>query len=245
MKVDSTVLVNSTHRENSGVYLDLAMGQPRRIIWSCELVTDFLGRILYHEEASSKVIVVCSTREHFLEQLAAAVHYGTTTPEGHGLITKAIGLLSRSQDVKLAFCETLEHLRAYIPVLDVASTKREGNTADESSQRPLLAVLNPLALHLPTTEFSAQGLSRTLAGAVEVTARQDVDLVLCECVDAMENANKEHGEALWNTEVPLLNGTARIGTEESTSRGHSVPMKKVAQRWFEFDDDRNIYRQQQ
>lgn len=228
--------------ETSGVYLDLAMSQPRRIIWSCELVTDFLGRILHREKVSSKVIVVCSTREHFLGQLAAAVHYGTTTPEGHELITKAIGLLSRSQNVKLAFCETLEHLRAYISALDIASTKQEDNTLGESSPRLLLAVLNPLALHLPTTEFSAQGLSRTLAAAVEVTARQKVDLVLCECVDVMENANDEHGEALWNTKVPLLNGTARIVAEENTSR---VPVKKVAQRWFEFDDDRNIYRQQQ
>lgn len=222
------------------------MGQPRRIIWSRKLVTDFLGRILYHEEASSKLIVVCSTREYFLGQLAAAVHHhGTTTPEGHELVTEAIGLLSRSQDVKLAFCETLEHLRAYISVLNVASTKRERNASDESSPRPLLAVLNPLALHLPTTEFSAQGLSRTLAAAVEVTARQEVDLVLCECINAMENANNEHGEASWNTEVLLLNGISRVVAEENIPRGPSVPVKKVAQRWFEFDDDRNIYRQQQ
>lgn len=221
------------------------MSQPRRTIWSCELVTDFLKQVLYHEDASSKVIVVCSTREYFLEQLAAAVRYGTTTPEGHELTTKAIGLLSRSKDVNLAFCETLEHFRAYISVLDVASIKRQETTSDESSERPLLAVLNPLALHLPTTEFSAQGLSRTLAATVEVTSREKMDLVLCECVDSMNSANCGDDEALWNTEVPLLNGTARIGTEENVSRGPSVPVKKVAQRWFEFNDERDIYRRQQ
>lgn len=208
-------------------------------------MTDFLKQVLCHEDVSSTVIVVCSTRERFREQLTAAVRYGTTPSEGHELITRAIGLLSRSHDVKLVFCETLEHLRAYISVLDVASIKRHKTTSDDSSQRPLLAVLNPLALHLPTTEFSAQGLSRTLAAAVEVTAGEKMNLVLCECLDSMNGANCGGDEAPWDREIPLLNGTARTGTEENVSRGPSVPVKKVAQRWFEFDDDRNVYRRQQ
>lgn len=222
------------------------MGQSRRIIWSCNLVTDFLDRILYHEETPSKIIVVCSTREHFLEQLAATTRSpadGMRAPEDHKLLTKAIGLLSQSRNIKLVFCATLEHLRAYMSVVDMTSSKRQDTTCipEKSSQQPLLAVLNFLALHQPTSEFSAQGLSRTLAAAAEVTARQEMDLVLCECVDAMDGAIHERGEASWHTEVPLLSRTTQIGGEENTSKGPSIRVRMVAERWFEFDDDsRNI-----
>lgn len=208
---------------------------PSRRIYSCDYVTDFLRRILYHNEAYLTTILVCSTREHFLEQLVAAIlspAEGNAASEGPQFLTKTIGLLSQSSKIKLVFCPSLENLRAYISVLSMASTKPQSN------RRPLLGVLNPLALHRSTSEFSAQGLSRTLAAAVEVTARQGVNLVLCECLDAMDGER----EPLWSVQVPLLNQTARIGADESTGRGGNVTVKRVVQRWFEFEEDnRMIY----
>lgn len=206
---------------------------PSRRIFSCDSVTDFLRQILYHNEAHSTTLLVCSTREHFLEQLVAAIRAadGNAASEGSQLLTKTIGLLSQSSKIKLVFCPTLENLRAYISVLSMANTESQ-----ESNLRPLLGVLNLLALHRSTSEFSAQGLSRTLAAAVEVTARQGVDLVLCECLDAADSTDGER-EALWSVQVPLLNQTARTGIEESTVRGGNVTVKRVAQRWFEFNED--------
>lgn len=198
-------------------------------------MTDFLRQILYHNEAHSSTLLVCSTRVHFLEQLVAAIRVadGNTASERSQLLTKTIGLLSQSSKIKLVFCPTLENLRAYISVLSMANTESQ-----ESNRRPLLGVLNLLTLHRSTSEFSAQGLSRTLAAAVEVTARQGVDLVLCECLDAdaAEGTDGER-EALWSVQVPLLNQTARTGIEESTGRGGNVTVKRVAQRWFEFNED--------
>ena len=207
--------------------------RPSRRIYSCGYVTEFLRQILYNNEAHSTTLLVCSTREHFLEQLVAAIlspAEGNAASEGPQFLTKTIGLLSQSSKIKLVFCPSLENLRAYISVLSMASTKPQSN------RRPLLGVLNPLALHRSTSEFSAQGLSRTLAAAVEVTAKQGVDLVLCECLDAMDGTDGGR-EALWSVQVPLLNQTARFGAEESTGRGGNVTVKRVAQRWFEFNED--------
>lgn len=209
--------------------------RPSRRIYSCGYVTEFLRQILYNNEAHSTTLLVCSTREHFLEQLVAAIRApaeGNAAPEGSLLLTtKTIGLLSQSSKIRLVFCPTLENLRAYISVLSMANTKPQ-----ESNRQPLLGVLNLLALHRSTSEFSAQGLSRTLAAAVEVTAKQGVDLVLCECLDAMDGTDGGR-EALWSVQVPLLNQTARFGAEESTGRGGNVTVKRVAQRWFEFNED--------
>ena len=213
------------------------MGLSRRI-YSCDYVTDFLRHILYHNEAHSTTLLVCSTREHFLEQLVAAIRApadGMAASEGPQLLTKTIALLSQSSKIKLVSCPTLENLRAYISVLRMANIKPQ-----ESNSRSLLGVLNLLALHRSTSEFSAQGLSRTLAAAVEVTARQGVNLVLCECLDATDGTDGERGEPLWSVQVPLLNQTARNGTEESTGRGGNVTAKKVAQRWVEFDEDNRM-----
>lgn len=118
---------------------------------------------------------------------------------------------------------------------ELTSTTEEG-----SMRRPpsLMAILDPLALHIPTSEFSAQGLSRTLAAAVEVADRGGMDLVLCECTRDVGDAVGS-GNMFWQTQVPLLNSSVRIGDESTSHRGGGVPVKRVVQRWFEFTNDTN------
>lgn len=108
------------------------------------------------------------------------------------------------------------------------------------SKRPVLAVLDLLALHIPTSEFSAQGLSRTLAMTVEVSARERMDLVLCECQNAVDPASRETGGRLWYEHVPILNGSVRMGGEDSSWGGRGVPVKRVAERWFQFNDNNRV-----
>ncbi|RAK99022.1 uncharacterized protein BO80DRAFT_495088 [Aspergillus ibericus CBS 121593] len=207
---------------------------PVRRIYFGDWVTDFLQHIL-NQDAPSTLLLVCSTRELFLEQLYAASHRQPgVAAERHQIFTKTIGLLSQSRRIKLAFCPTLEHLRAYLSVIQ--SPKSLQNVSDERRQtrRPLMAILDPLALHIPTSEFSAQGLSRTFAIAVEVASRAEMDLVLCECGNVADPADSGRGEVLWYTQVPLLNSSIRIG-EESTSFRRGVPVKRVMQRWFDFN----------
>lgn len=200
-------------------------------------VTEFLHHILYNN-ARPTILIVCSTRDRFLEQLYAAIHTQTDNqgrPESHELLTMSIGMLSKASRVRLAFCPTLEHLRAYISVLPVPSKM---GFDEMQRKRPLLTVLDLLALHIPTSEFSAQGLSRTFAATVEVAAHKGMDLALCECQNAIDPASRGYGGGLWDEHVPILNGSIRMGGEEGSWRGRGVPVRRIAERWFEFNASR-------
>ncbi|PWY65260.1 hypothetical protein BO94DRAFT_504897 [Aspergillus sclerotioniger CBS 115572] len=213
----------------------MARVSVRRIYFG-DWVTDFLQHIL-SQDAPSTLILVCSTRELFLEQLLAASYMQPTEAvKRHRILAKTIGLLSKSRRIKLIFCPTLEHLRAYLSVMKSPENIQNVSDKEGQTKRPLVAILNPLALHMSTSEFSAQGLSRTFALAVEVSSRAQMDLVLCECRDAADPADSGRGEVLWYTQVPLLNGSVRIG-EESTSFRRGVPVKRVVERWFDFNEN--------
>ncbi|PYI06379.1 hypothetical protein BO78DRAFT_397332 [Aspergillus sclerotiicarbonarius CBS 121057] len=213
----------------------MARDSVRRIYFG-DWVTDFLQHIL-NQDAPSTLLLVCSTRELFLEQLFAASHMQPgEAAERRQILTKTIGLLSKSRRIKLVFCPTLEHLRAYLSVIQSPGSLHNVSGDGGQTRRPLMAILDPLALHIPTSEFSAQGLSRTFAIAVEVSSQAEMDLVLCESRDATDPADSGQGEVLWYTQVPLLNSSVRIG-EESTSFRREVPVKRVMQRWFDFNEN--------
>ncbi|GES64860.1 hypothetical protein BO78DRAFT_397332 [Aspergillus terreus] len=184
-------------------------------------------------DASSTSLIICSTRDSFLDKTRAACVHLEDTVGSCQLFTKTIGLLSKSSRVKVAFCPTLEHLRAYLSSLRLTDRAFQDVAAEgERSSRPLVAILDPLALHVPTSEFSAQGLSRTFAAAVEATSGEATDLILCESRDVSNPTENSSGEALWYVDVPLLNSSVRMG-------GQNVPVKRIAQRWFEFKEYRN------
>ena len=205
-----------------------------RTVRFCDLATDLLHHILYND-ARPTILVVCSTRDRFLGQLYAAIRTQTDEPGSHQLLINSLGMLSKSSKIKLVFCPTLEHFRAYVSVLRVSSKM-------DSEERPVLVVLDLLALHVPTSEFSAQGLSRTLAMTVEVAAHEGMNLMLCECRNALDPDNRASGERLWYEHVPILNGSVRMGGEESGWGGRGVPVKRVAERWFEFNENIRVTR---
>jgi hypothetical protein len=118
-----------------------------------------------------------------------------------------------------------------------------------------LVLVNPLALHAPTSSFSAQGLSRTFAAAAETALRTGVQLHIVECEgrhvqaeehdeeDAdMENAREEiqphvQTQDPWEQEVSILNVSATrfgSGTNERAWAGRTVKVKRIAGRWFRF-----------
>jgi hypothetical protein len=102
----------------------------------------------------------------------------------------------------------------------------------------MLVILDMIALHVTTTEFSAQGLSRTFATSAESASRAKMDLMLCECTNAVDTMSADWGSKLWDTQVPLLNGSVRIRGEEGNWGGRGISIKQVAQRWFDFDEGR-------
>ena len=208
---------------------------PMRTIAHCDLLPDLLQQLL--ESNSETHLIVCATRPEFLVHLTAAIRSQRADPDtaaSHDLLTKTIGLLARSSKIRLAFCPTLESLRAYIAVLGATG---KGATDDEtrSHDRQLLCILDLVAIHVPTSEFSAQGLSRTLASAVEAAYNADMDLRLYECTNVLDPSSAVWGRKLWDMNVPLLNGSVRLRGDESTWGGRGVTVKRVAERWFEFD----------
>jgi hypothetical protein len=216
--------------------LSQAMG-PTCTIAHCDLVSDLLQQLL--EGNSDTHLIVCATRAEFLVQLTAAIRSRRTDPDtagSHDLLTKTIGLLARSSKIRLAFCPTLESLRAYLAIFEPAV---RAATEDESlsHDRQLLAVLDMVALHGTTSEFSAQGLSRTLASVVEASSRAGMNLRLYECVDALDPSSAARGRKLWDVDVPLLNGSVRMRSDQSTLGGRGVTVRRVAERWFEFDQN--------
>ena len=207
---------------------------PTRTVASCGLVTDLLQRLL--DSGADTRLIVCGTRTEFLVQLTAAIRSQRAESNAaprHDLLTKTIGLLANSSKTKLVFCPSLESLRAYLAVLrpqDEAISE-----AERKHRQYQLVILDMVALHRSTTEFSAQGLSRTLAAAVEAGWRTDMDLTLYECTNAVNPTSTEWGDRLWDTQIPLLNGSVRIRGETGAWGGRGVSVRQVAQRWFDFN----------
>ncbi|OKL58137.1 hypothetical protein UA08_06481 [Talaromyces atroroseus] len=232
-------------------------------------IADFVNTIL-HNTNGSTTLVVCSTREKFLEQLAAGVTanlhaHGNTNEHAEedgqsqlvgagaetvetqksalGLLSSTIATLANSRRVKLVFCSSLAQLRAYLSVFGLRSITTN-NTVDTRDQdavcgNAMIAILDLIAMHCLSTEFSAQGLSRTLALAVETAARTQSAIMLCECSDMVNVGNPDHGQRLWDLHVPLLNGgTIRVGNDHAPSArsGRHVSIRRVAQRWFKFEE---------
>ncbi|KAJ5690342.1 hypothetical protein N7462_004734 [Penicillium macrosclerotiorum] len=201
------------------------------------LVTDLLQQLL--DAARDTRLVVCGTRTEFLVQLSAAIrsqYAGHNPAPRHDLLTKTIGLLANSSRVQLTFCPSLETFRAYLAVLGPVDDVICGSEQCKI-RRPLLATLDLVALHATTTEFAAQGLSRTFAALVESASRAKMDVILYECTNAVNPTSTDWGAELWKKQVPLLNGSVRIRGEDGGNwGGRGVSVKQVAQRWFEFEE---------
>ncbi|KAH8705501.1 hypothetical protein BGW36DRAFT_285067 [Talaromyces proteolyticus] len=218
-------------------------------------VADLVDYLLY-DSSRPTTLIVCSTRAKFLEQLAASVSKRIRESQDQisseeplhsleanresiqsrppdPLLTKTIGILANSRSVRLVFCTSLEHLRAYLSSLGTGL--RKGSAGQDTARGTRIVVVDLVALHYMSTEFSAQGLLRTLALAVETAARITSSLVLCECEDAMVARNPNRGQRLWDLHVPIVSGTARL-----QDGVRQITVKQVAQRWFRFEGEDRI-----
>lgn len=219
------------------------MASQSPIVIEIRSARDFLQYVLDHH-APPSTLVVCSSKADFLEtlQLTEAVEGvmdrsgveqkehiredGTAAQTQH--FAPTLRLLSASRTLKLAFCPDITHLRAYLACLTTDnSIETSKQNAPDGALRmqhavPMLAILNPIELHRPTSAFSAQGLNRTLSIAVEAAHRNQRKLVLTETAS----------EA-WNEELSILNVTnKRLG---ELAVGRTVTAKAVAERWCTFE----------
>jgi hypothetical protein len=209
---------------------------------------DFAHQLLQEKLSSQNettVLIVCSTKNHLLEQIIPVLSAEEPVQKNsrrqsseadetsedvasHQLLHTTLQLISASKAIKLAFCPTINTLRAYLSTL----------TATHSTKPPpqaCLLILDLILLHHATSEFSVQGLMRSLASSVEAAARNQMDLYLCECKDILDLDNPDRGPGLWDAQVPLLSGSVRLRGDDAAWSGRMISVRDIAGRWFEFE----------
>lgn len=186
-------------------------------------------------------LIVCCTREAFLSSLATA--FQEDEDGGIELATPTLHRLATARHVKVAFCASVQALLAYLSALQ---------PPDEPGTKMVL--VNVLCLHAATPHFSAQGLSRTFAAAVEASLRTHAQLVVAECLgrdggieggrdggrDGGIQGGREggiqggrDGEDVWEQDVSILNVSAsKFG--DGAWAGRTVKAKSVVGRWCRF-----------
>lgn len=220
----------------------------KRVVTHHDTVQQLLQELLKersHRSHETRALIICSTKQQFLEQLipvfsahqpAQAVAPGerdqaeetSESLQTHPLLDPTLRLISISKAVRLAFCPTINTLRAYLSTFTaLAST--------EPHPRSSLLILDLILLHHATSEFCVQGLMRSLASAVEAAARNCMDLQLCECKDVHDIQNPACGPKLWDAQVPLLSGSVRLRGEHIGWAGRMISVRSIAGRYFEFE----------
>lgn len=193
-------------------------------------------------------LIICSSRTEFLGQIIAGLHDepvasqaepDSNSPETapdtpltsiHPFLKPTLNRLSASQNIKLVFCPTISVLRGHLAGYLVELSRLH------PAGQPRLVIVDSLALHHGSSEFTVQGLSQTLATMVAAGARASRHVQLVECMDLQDSSSTDHGPQLWNKEVPLLSSSIKIGEGGARWGLRTIPVARIASRWFKFED---------
>ena len=205
---------------------------------------------LHHQ---STILIICSSRDDFIYHLQSAIdrkdyqHVPELEIDGsqvspHAFLSPTIHLLATSKRVQLAFTPTLSHLRAYLATLTPEVNIDPSRRLLEHSQNGdiNLVISGFLVLHDSRQELSAQGISRTMAIAVEIARLRNMKLIVTECkpgVTLDEDALDPSLEIPWDRIVPLLNGTDLDPSRNRPWNGPTIRIGRVLGRWCRVSDD--------
>jgi hypothetical protein len=197
----------------------------------------------------SKHLIICSTRDAFLQSLLYEV-----TQENHDdqntaldLLAPTLSNLHNSRNVQITFCSDLTNLRAYFATLRRPQQVEPESKDTPDQNRPLLMIINPIRIHEQTLSYSAQGFNRTFSAIVDVAHGIGHRLIMVECVnpeDEYETGVQEDEDMLdgdraatnaWDRDLSMLNITTKtFGAGERAWVGRTVRIRQVAERWCEF-----------
>lgn len=206
------------------------------------------------QHSLTTTIIVCASRSDFLADLQGkpqrthSTHLPKSDENSDDYLSPTLHLLATSRKVQLAFTPTLPHLRAYLtafnpPQNPVAASLQHHQPSSDMS---MLVILSLVDLHRPTSEHSAQGISRTLAIAVEAARLAGMKLVLGEHYieddnddinginDGANGAFNRAQQDPWTEQIPILSGSVRFGDDERLRTGRTVDVGKVLGRWCRF-----------
>jgi len=204
----------------------------------------------------STTVVVCCRRSRFFEQLALQAQsrsgaseerrpqnlrpdtHTATGDEVEGtqvfpehvslpLLQPTLRLLATSMSTNIVFCSNIPSFRAYVSTLSLREKDEE--------KRSKVIVVDMLALHHGTSEFTIQGLSRTFAMLGSVNHQIGGEMQLVECNDFHDPGDPQRGSRLWIAEVPLLSGSVKIGEAGQGWASRTTSIKSFAEKWFQFE----------
>ncbi|KAK6332301.1 hypothetical protein TWF696_003021 [Orbilia brochopaga] len=186
-------------------------------------ITRSAANINHDDDTPKDIVVICSTRGAFIRELLIDLHLpvadipadddGANQPltDAQELILHTpIAALLATDAISLMYCPSIHHLRAYLsslitshkankdPDIDAGGHDRtEDENTNTNGRQPYLAIHGLLPLHHLSTEWSAQGLSRTLASVIDTTTAIFRTLLLSVSADS-----RAFGIA---AELPLIN----------------------------------------
>jgi hypothetical protein len=224
---------------------------PRPIVLEPCKTHHVLEYCLRHS-TSTKHLIICSTRDAFLQSLLYEVAQESRNGQNDALdlLTPTLSNLYNSRNVQITFCADLTNLRAYLTTL--GHINQPGRVEPESKNThdqtcPLLMMINPIRIHEHTLSYSAQGFNRTFASIVNVAHSLGHQLIMVECIDPedeYETGVQEDEDMLdgdgritnaWDQDLSMLNITTKtFGAGERAWVGRTVRIRQVAGRWFEF-----------
>jgi hypothetical protein len=218
-----------------------------RIITDIHQPLQLLEHLTRHPSERPTILIVCSSRLAFFHQIAQLVQHQSCdatdaeaeppvdaeqivsesdhVPNAQLFERTGLSLLAASRDIKLVYCPTIPLLRGYLASLCV-------DIRSPSTGPAHMIILDLLALHHATSEFTLQGLGRTLATAVSAAHRVQCRLSLVECKDSSDQNDPDRGMTLWDRQVPLLSASIKIGLEGSRWAGRGIAIQLLAGRWF-------------
>ncbi|KIY03799.1 uncharacterized protein Z520_00490 [Fonsecaea multimorphosa CBS 102226] len=229
------------------------------IILNYDYELELLQDILQEPSHIPTDLVICSPKGDFLEQLLVQLDQLRVRPEVQTpplqeevntqsderlpepkriLLSHTLHVLSASQFVNLVFCPSIPILRGYL-------SGYVSRSVAPSTQPPgPIIILNLLAMHHGTSEFTLQGLSQTLATAVSAGYRTNRVLKLVECKDINDPLNPNRGPRLWQAEVQLLSAAVKIGEPGQSWGRRTISVMRIASRWFRAEEQHERNRQE-
>ena len=195
-------------------------------------------------------LVICMTREDFIQSFVSEASAPSHDLQSEKLIWSilhpSLRTVKATQQTHLIFAPSLMHLRAFLSTLPEDAAQHSAGTigADKGVRAaPVLAIVNLFDLHRANSEFSAQGVSRTLALAVDVAARTGSQLNVFELAEPSGAHSTDPIEQQvwepWSQNVPLLDNSVRShGGDDQVWAGRTVEYGRLLRTWCQLETPR-------
>lgn len=167
-----------------------------------------------------------------------------TTKARHTLNTRTLRQIAAASAINVAFCASVPALHAFLSTFPRAPAPIQHQQSTPAKSQPSSFLLvNPIALHKDTASFSAQGLSRAFAAAVEAALRTNRRLALIECArrrptrrvpsreeDDMYMHDEDRGEPQGRRDAAAQDGESEAPEEDPWEQ--EVPILNATTRTF-------------